>query len=384
MPIQSGNMSALPAANQDRLASMNGICDTIMICYPYSLLLIVDSENLVVPRPLLLLVKMSSQSEVELQQLMSHIMNGESHLEQLRQALVEPLLNKWHLQTYHDVPKTRQGPTLFAWAIQNKNTVALDLLMKNLGLEFLPDEHRVKVKAEKSNLLYIAVEYYHEPTWNFVLQRIDIERAFEQLGKKGTTVLHAAANRNIADIFRALDVKVGNALKNKLLETRDGLSQTVLHAAASKMNHDEDASQRCYDTVIELLRIQPRLIDIRDRTGETVFHKVVTANQKHVLQHLLMVDATILSKCDKNNDSAYSFFLKKRGQSNHIRRESRKDPEILKSVSRTLSFDEEIGSILHKAILGLDELNISTRRRLLFKDGNLSMFLPLLVHITNF
>ena len=47
MPIQSINMSALPAATQNRLARMNGICDTIMVRYRYFLLLLIESENIV-------------------------------------------------------------------------------------------------------------------------------------------------------------------------------------------------------------------------------------------------------------------------------------------------------------------------------------------------
>ena len=326
---------------------------------------------------------MSGHSEVELQQLMSHIASGESHLRQLRQALDESLLKRWDLATYRDIPKTSQGSTLFAWAIQNKNTIALELIMKNLGLESLPEDLPVEFRSEeKSNMLYTAVEYYHEPTWKFVLQRIDTNRVYKQLGKAKNTVLHAAAKRNIADIFRTLHDKVGNTLKDRLLKTRDGHGQTVLHVAASRLAYDGDSLERCYDTVLELLKIQPKLINIQDRDGETVFHKAVMANQKRVLQHLLTVDAKVLSRCNKYHDSAYSLFWKKRGKSDYIRAMSIKDAESFRGVSRTPSFDEEIGSILHKAILGLDNLSISERRQLLFKDGTFSMFVPLLV--TNF
>ena len=323
---------------------------------------------------------MTSHSEVELQRLVSHIASGESHIGQLRQALDESLLERWNLATYRDIPKTSQGSTLFAWAIQNKNTLALELIMKNLGLESLPEDLPVEFRSEeKSNMLYTAVEYYHEPTWKFVLQRVNTNCVYEQLGRAKNTVLHAAAQRNIADIFRSLYVQVGNTLKGKLLEIRDGQRQTVLHVAASRLAYDGDSLERCYDTVLELLKIQPKLINVQDSNGETVFHKAVMANQKRVLQHLLEVDARVLSKCDKNSDSAYSFFRKKRSKSDYIRTRSSRDVESFRGVSRTPSFDEEIGSILHRAILGLHNLSISERRQLLFKDGTISRFMSLLM-----
>lgn len=323
---------------------------------------------------------MTSHSEVELQRLVSHIASGESHLGQLRQALDEPLLKRWNLATYRDIPKTSQGSTLFAWAIQNKNTIALELIMKNLGLEYLPEDLPVEIRSEeKSNMLYTAVEYYHEPTWKFVLQRVDTNRVYEQLGLAKNTVLHAAAKRSIADMFRSLHDKVGNTLKDKLLKTRDGQGQTVLHVAASRLAYDGNSLERCYDTVLELLKIQPRLIEVQDRNGETVFHKAVVANQKRVLQHLLEMDARVLSKCDRYHNSAYSFFQKKSSKSDYIRAISSKDVESFRGVSRTPSFDAEIGSILRRAILGLDNLSISERRQLLFKDGAFSMFMLLLM-----
>ena len=327
---------------------------------------------------------MSDQSEHEVQQLVSHITNGESNLDQLRQALGEPLLTRWHLETYRDIPTTNQGRTLFGWAVQNKNKAALELLMQNFGLKFLPEEPRMEVRpAERPSLLQIAVEHYHQPTWTFVLQHIDdIKRAFEQIGRSKTTTLHAAAKRNNAEVFRALHEKIGSTLKDKLLETRDGQKQTVLHVAASGVTYNEDASQRCYDTVVELLKIQPELIKSQDEHGETVFHKAVLAKKKQVLQYLLTVDATILSKCDKNEDSAYIFFQKERGKRDHMQNVFRNDAESFK-LPRTLTFDEEIGLILRKAILGLDKLNISTRRQLLFKDGTFSMFLAVLAHMTD-
>ena len=329
---------------------------------------------------------MSNQLEVgqELQNLMSHITNGQSHLEHLRNALSVPLLEKWRLNTYRDIPETRQGSTLFAWAIQNKNKTALELLMQNFRLELLPDdppEH--PEQKQKSSLLYIAVEYYDEPTWAFVLERIDIKRVCVPLGKGKTTVLHAAANRNVADIFRALHRRFRSTLGDKLLEIRDGSGQTVLHVAASRSRYDEGAEQRCYDTVTELLKIQPELIKVQDNNHETVFHKAVIANQKNVLQHLLAVDATMLSKCDKNKNSAYVTFLRKRGNRDHVQTKSRNDIQILEGLSRTPTFSEEIGSILHKAILELDK-DYSTLRQLLFKDGTLPMFMALFSDMTNF
>ena len=317
---------------------------------------------------------MPTELEGELQEITSHITNGESKLKQLRGALDIPLLQRWNLKSYHEIPQTSQGCSLFAWAIQNKNTTALDLLMKNLELKNLPDEAPVDSRlAEKSNLLHRAVEYYDKPTWAFVLQRINTNRVFEQLGKNKTTVLHAAASRNLADIFRTLHDKVGDGLGTRLLKTLDGENRTVLHMAASKNTFDEEARKKCYDTVVELLEIQPQLIKLQDQNGETVFHKAVMANQKEVLQHLLTVDPNVLSKCDRNKDSAYSFYWKRRGIHDHIQNESKKDKDSFRELSRTPSIDEEIGLILHKAILGLDK-NISTMRQLLFKDGILPVF----------
>ena len=301
---------------------------------------------------------MSSQSEHEVQKIVSYITGGDPHLEQLRSALSLPLLDRLGLESDHDIWKSPQGQTLFACAIRVKNTTALELLMQNLSLESLP----------KEDLLHIAVENYDEQMWRFLLQRIDLKHVFERLGTNQTMILHAAANRNIADVFRDLHERMGSDLERKLLETLNGRKETVLHVAASTSTIGDESSQRCYDTVVELLKIQRRLIREQNENGETVFHKAVAANQKRVLQYLLTVDATVLSKCDKKKESAYGLFLRRRDIV-----QSRKDQDIHPKLPRVNSFDEEIGSILLKAILELD-VKISTMRQLLFKDGNLSGF----------
>ena len=301
---------------------------------------------------------MSCQEKVELEQILSYIRNGDSQHEQLRSALDSPLLKQWHLDMLNDNPRSFQGQELLTCAIQHRNPSALELLMENL-----------EVDAERAeNLLNCAVENYDEQMWNLVVQRIECEHMFKQFGRSQTTILHTAAVRNIAGVFRGLHDKMGSELGNKLLETRDGQRQTVLHAAASTSTFGAESPQRCYDTVVEILKIQPGLISARDRNGETVFHKAVAANQRCVVQHLLTVDAATLRICNKKKESAYGLFIKRRVQSSHI--QSRREMDSYKGLPRTDSFNEEIGAILHKAILELD-VNIPTMRQLLFKDGTL-------------
>jgi len=313
--------------------------------------------------------------EVEVQQLMSNIQGGEPTLDRVREALKEPLLERWRLPAYQDFPCTSQGCTLLAWAIQMKNPEALDLLMANLRIELLPESPPVDYKSEeKADLLYTAVEYYHEPTWTFVIRRLDINRAFKHLGPNGNSALHAAAKRNKPGIFQALHKQAGKVLEDKLF-LKDKRGQNALHVAAS---------QRCHDTVLELLEIQPRLIAEQDGKGETVFHKAVVAHQKHTLQYLLALDASILTKCDKYGNSAYRTFVKDIDNRRHMQEESEKDMESFKHTPRRLTFDEEIGPILNKAILGLEHLTISERRHLLFKDGRFHSAWYLLVLVLTF
>ena len=301
---------------------------------------------------------MSRQAKVELESILSYIRNGESQHEQLRSALDSPLLKQRHLDMLHDDPGSFQGQELITCAIQHRNLFALEFLMKNLEV----DTERAQ------SLLHCAVENYDERTWNLVVQRIKYEHMFKQFGKGQTTILHIAAVRNIAGVFRGLYDKMGRELQKKLLKTRDGQRQTVLHAAASTSTFGAESLQRCYDTVVEILKIQPELIGAQDKSGETVFHKAVAANQRRVVQHLLTVDATTLRICNKKKESAYGLFIKRRVQSDHI--QSSREMNGYRGLPRTNSFSEEIGAILHKAILELD-VDIPTMRQLLFKDGTL-------------
>ncbi len=294
---------------------------------------------------------------VELQQLMRLIEEG--NIEQLREALGEPLLEKWKLPAYQNIPTIDRGDTLLSWAIRMKSPEALDLLMTNLGMEFLPETPEVDIEfEEKADLLFTALEFYDEPTWKTVIQHIDAEKAFRHLGPTGDSVLHAAARRNITGIFRTLYTQAGTTLKEKLF-LQDSHGQTALHVAIS---------QGFLTTVLELLEIQPKLIAEQDHNGETVWHTAVKLNEKQILENLIKVDANSLRKCDNKNNSAYRTFTEFTLKFKHVRNNSSPNKELLRHVPQTVPFDPEIGSMLDKAILNLD-LTISEKRKLLFKEG---------------
>lgn len=294
---------------------------------------------------------------VELQQLMRLIEEG--NMRQLREALGEPLLEKWKLPAYQNIPTIDQGDTLLSWAIRMKSPEALDLLMTNLGMEFLPEAPEVDIEfEEKADLLFTALKYYDEPTWKTVIQHIDAKKAFRHLGPKGDSVLHAAARQNITGIFRTLYTQAGTTFKEKLF-LKDNRGQTALHVAMSR---------RFLTTVLELLEIEPKLIAEQDQDGETVWHRAVTLNEKQILEYLIKVDANSLRKCDNKNDSAYRTFTKIMVEFEHIRNNSSPNRELLRHVPQTVPFDPEIGPILDKAILNLD-LTIAEKRKLLFKEG---------------
>ena len=289
--------------------------------------------------------------EMELTNLESLIMD-KSESQKLSAAL-KKLMAKWKPSLYREEAEGNEIPTLLGLAIQYQNLEGLIVLMEGFGLHELPDKS--STPDENTDPYCLAVVYYEESVFKYVMNHIEVVKAFRLLQPAQRSVLHVAAQAGTTNIFRILHKDQGEAIESNILHVRDSQQQTALHVAVS-MKHEE--------TVAELLRIQPELIKAQDASGETVFHKAVATN-RNILERLLASNAEVLSQCDNKGNSAYRQFLE--GKSKQ-RTGNRGDQEV-DQVQRTKSFDDSVGSILGQAILTLENLSVVDKRRLLFKDG---------------
>ena len=262
---------------------------------------------------------------------------------------------------------------LFKLAIRYAGRQHLKTLMDNFNLSTLPEES--SIPDESTNLLCLAVAYYDEPTFKYVSAYIDADQALRQLQPSKRSALHVAAATGKTDVFRILYEAKGDDIKRQILEARDDQEQTALHVAVLN---------RRIETIVELIRIQPELLEVQDANGETVFHKAVSTN-KEILECLLASNASVLAQCDAEGNSPYRHFLERGSRKDfHDTMNQWDEDDEQEDIQQTQSFDDNVGSILVQAILTLENVSVLDKRKLLFKEGTFSECFRWLTSRTDF
>ena len=296
------------------------------------------------------------------------LVTSQSKSAEFKEALND-LRNKGELLAHETVPEHKDRRNeLLGLTIRYQNVQALEILMDFFNLSTLPEDS--STPNESADLLCLAVTYYHEPTFRYVLAHIDADQALRHSEQRQQSVLHVAADAGIKEVFRILYEAKGDDMKRKILDARDSKQQTALHVAVSKNR---------LETVVELIRIQPELIKVQDANGQTVFHKAVTTN-KEILECLLASNPEVLAQCDALGNSPYTYLLDEREFTTAYTTLG----QVEGNIDQTESLNDSIGSMLFQAILKLENVSALDKRKLLFKDSKFSECFRQLIFRTDF